>query len=175
MIDSRADERKTVATGGINMKSRLRIATSLLVLLASAGAILEQANQKDVDAVIAADEAWLKVYATGDVAKSVAFCDEQASMLAPNAPIATGKTALTNAISADVSRPDFKIEWHPDRAGVARSGDLGYTVGTTQSSFKDASGKTIQDKGKYLTIWKKQADGSWKVLFDAFSTDLPPA
>ena len=94
-------------------------------------------------------------------------------MLAPNTPIATGKAALTKVIGADLGRPDYRIEWHADRVGVARSGDLAYTVGTTESSFRDASGKVVSDKGKYLTIWKKQADGSWKVLFDTFSSDLP--
>ena len=71
--------------------------------------------------------------------------------------------------------PDYKLAWHPNKVGVARSGDLGYTSGTYDLSFKDASGKTISDKGKYLTVWKKEADGSWKVLFDMFNSDLPPA
>ena len=48
-----------------------------------------------------------------------------------------------------------------------------YTSGTTEMNFKDASGKTNHDKGKYLTVWKKQADGSWKVLYDMFNSDLP--
>ena len=90
------------------MTSRPRIALSLLVLLASAGAILAQSNQKDVDAVRAADEGWLKVYNARDLEKSVAFCDEQASMLAPNTPIATGKAALTEVIKADLGRPDVQ-------------------------------------------------------------------
>jgi ketosteroid isomerase-like protein len=157
------------------MTLRSRIVSSLVVLLLGAGAILAQTNQKEVEAVRAADEAWLKVYAARDLEKSVAFCDEDGSMLAPNAPIATGKAALTKVIASDLGRPDYKIEWRADRVGVSRSGDLGYTVGTTRSSFKEASGKTVFDNSKYLTVWKKQKDGSWKVLFDTFSTDLPPS
>jgi len=38
----------------------------------------------------------------------------------------------------------------------------------------DASGKTVVYEGKYLTVWKKQADGSRKVLYDVFNSDLPP-
>ena len=38
---------------------------------------------------------------------------------------------------------------------------------------KEASGKTVSDKGKYLTVWKKQPDGSWKVLLDIYNSDLP--
>jgi ketosteroid isomerase-like protein len=40
-------------------------------------------------------------------------------------------------------------------------------------SFKDESGKTISDRGKYLMVWKKQSDGAWKVLFDMNNSDLP--
>ena len=40
-------------------------------------------------------------------------------------------------------------------------------------SFRDTSGKAISDKGKYLMVWKKQADGAWKVLFDMSNSDLP--
>ena len=88
-------------------------------------------------------------------------------MLVPNAPIATGKEALTKAIASDFAQGD--TTWHPNKVGVARSGDLGYTSGTTEATFKDASGKTASFKGKYLTVWKKQVDGSWKVLFDSFN------
>jgi len=93
-------------------------------------------------------------------------------MLAPNAPIATGKDAIAKLIASDFGNDD--TTWHANKVGVARSGDLGYTSGTTENSIKDASGKTKSDKGKYLTVWKKQTDGSWKVLYDMFNSDLPP-
>lgn len=65
------------------------------------------------------------------------------------------------------------LTWHSNEVGAAHSGDLAYTSGTYQSALKGGSGKASVDKGKYLTIWKKQADGSWKVLFDTFNSDLP--
>lgn len=132
-----------------------------------------RSNSKAVDKVRAADAAWLKVYDTRDVDKSVAFFDDQGSMLVPNAPIATGKKAIAKLIARGFELQDSKLTWHPDKAGVARSGDLGYTSGAYDVSFKDASGKTVSDKGKYLMVWKKQTDGSWKVLFDMSNTDLP--
>jgi ketosteroid isomerase-like protein len=124
-------------------------------------------------AVLAADAAWLKTYVGKDVDKSVALCDEQGSLLWPNSPIATGKNAIAKLTASAFAIPDFTLVWHPDKVGVAGSGDLGYTSGTYDWSYKDPSGKAISDKGKYLTVWKKQADGSWKVLFDMFNTDLP--
>jgi len=38
----------------------------------------------------------------------------------------------------------------------------------------DQKGNPATEKGKYLTVWKKQADGSWKVIEDMFNSDLPP-
>jgi ketosteroid isomerase-like protein len=142
-------------------------------MLVSNGAVFGQTGGKEEEAILAADAAWLKVYQRKDLAKSVAFCDEQASMLAPDAPIAIGKDAIAKVMADDFKHDN--IAWHAKKVGVARSGDLGYTSGTTEMSLKDAAGKTMSYKGKYLTLWKKQADGEWKVLYDMFNSDLPPS
>jgi len=154
------------------MRSSQWIVTGLLLLIAGSTAV-GQASGNAEDAVLAADAAWLKVYAAKDLEKSVAFFDDEGSMAAPNSPIATGKGALTKLIGGAFAIPDYKLSWHANKVGVARSGELGYTSGTYDLSFKDAYGKTISDKGKCLTVWKKEADGTWKVLSDMFNSDLP--
>jgi ketosteroid isomerase-like protein len=157
-----------VSKGG-NVRSQTWL-TAMLFFAIRAGA-LGQTSKNAEDGILAADLAWEKVYSAKDLDRSVAFCDEEGSMLAPNTPIATGKAALAKAIAGDFAHGD--LAWHPNKAGVARSGELGYTSGTYEQRFKNASGKTVLDKGKYLTVWKKQADGTWKVLFDMFNSDLP--
>jgi ketosteroid isomerase-like protein len=156
-----------VANGGINMRSQQRVV--------SASAAHGRTSGKAVDAVRAADAAWLKAYTAKDLDKAVAFCDEQGSMLMPNAPVATGKDAIAKLIASHFAIHYSKLTWHPNSVGVARSGELGYTSGTYELSFKEASGKTIADKGKYLIVWKKHPDSTWKVLFDMSNSDLPPA
>ena len=151
------------------------VVAALIFLAVGAGATFGQTNSKATDAIRVADEAWLKTYEAKDVDRAVAFCDEQGSMLWPNAPIATGKNAIAKLTASAFAIRDFKLVWHPDKLGIARSGELGYSSGTYLWTFKDASGKPISDTGKYLTVWKRQADGSWKVLFDTFNTDLPPS
>jgi ketosteroid isomerase-like protein len=111
------------------------------------------------------------VYSAKDLSKSVAACDDQVSMLSPNAPIAIGKTAVAKAIQDDFSTGD--LSWRPNAAGVARSGDLGYTTGLYELRLKGAAGGAVVDNGKYLTIWKKEPDGFWRVLFDTFNSDRP--
>lgn len=151
------------------------IITGLILVVVSMDVLFAQSGGKATDGIRAADAAWLKTYEAKDVDKAVAFCDEQGSMLWPNDPVATGKAAITKLTASAFAIPDFKLVWQPEKVGVARSGNLGYTSGTYVWTFKDASGKPVSDRGKYLTVWRKQADGSWKVLFDMFNTDLPPS
>ena len=148
------------------MRLRQRIVTGCVFVVVSASVAHGQARAKAEDALLAADVAWEKVYAAKDLARAVVLCDEHGSMLVPDAPVATGKEALAKAIASDFAQGD--TTWHPNKVGVARSGELGYTSGTTDLTFKDAAGKTVAKKGNYLTVWKKDADGSWK----SYSTRL---
>jgi ketosteroid isomerase-like protein len=63
----------------------------------------------------------------------------------------------------------------PDtRAEASKGGDFVYTIGTysmTVSNPKDK--KPITDRGKYLTVFKKQPDGTWKMVADMINSDLP--
>jgi len=69
-----------------------------------------------------------------------------------------------------------KLTWKPDFSDMAASGDLGYTYGTyvLTSKDKDKDGKPIVELGRYLTIWKKQKDGSWKVAVDMDNASPKP-
>jgi ketosteroid isomerase-like protein len=57
-----------------------------------------------------------------------------------------------------------RLEWAPAVAEVAASGDLGYTSGPWRYTVKGDDKPSAF--GHYLTVWKKQADGHWKVLVD---------
>jgi ketosteroid isomerase-like protein len=76
-----------------------------------------------------------------------------------------GKESIAKTMGF-LDTPDNHLTWAPVGAGIAASGDLGYTYGTYEFSSKDKDGKPAVNKGKYATIWKKQKDGSWKVALD---------
>ena len=40
-----------------------------------------------------------------------------------------------------------------------------------EESFNDAGGNTVRVVGKYVVVWKKQANGQWKAVVDIFNTD----
>lgn len=150
-----------------------RIATVLALLAISAAAALAQTKGEAEKNIRAADAAWLKAYAAKDVDKAVASLDDEGAMLPPNAPIAIGKGAVRKSIAAAFAMPGYNLVWHIAKLDVAASGDFGITNGPYEFTYKDVSGKTIFDKGKSLTVWKKQPNGSWKVLYDMFNSDLP--
>jgi ketosteroid isomerase-like protein len=153
--------------GGTIVRLRQRIIVGSVFVVVGASVALGQAGGKAEDGLLAADVAWEQVYSAKDLAKAVAFCDEHGTMSVPDAPVVTGTEALAKAIASDFAQGD--TTWRPNKVGVALSGELGYTSGTTDLTFKDKSGKTLRKKGNYLTVWKKDAVGSWKVLFDSFN------
>lgn len=68
------------------------------------------------------------------------------------------------------------LAWQPVHAGVASSGDLGFTVGDWVSTGRRPNGAIFQRFGKYLTIWRKQGDGggSWRFVIDGGNGSPPP-
>jgi len=155
---------------------KYRLACLAVATMVFAGAVSSSAQKKNStaeDAIRAADQGWEHVFGMKDLKASVDFCAEDASFMPPNSPIATGKQAIGQVFTGFFAIPEIKLNWHPTKIGVARSGELGYSVGVYEMSFKDPAGKQVTDRGKYVTVWKKQSDGSWKVVNDIFNSDLP--
>lgn len=63
-----------------------------------------------------------------------------------------------------------KLDWRPAYSGIARSGDLGFTTGPFL--FRGGDGRAV---GHYFTVWRRQADGSWKWIFDGGTGVVDPA
>jgi ketosteroid isomerase-like protein len=93
----------------------------------------------------------------------------------PNgADFLTGKGTIAKTMGF-LDDKNNSLTWTPIGADV--SGDLGYTYGSFEFRSRDASGKTTINRGKYTSIWKRQNDGSWKVVLDmgnATSSEIVP-
>jgi uncharacterized protein (TIGR02246 family) len=126
----------------------------------------------DESAVKEADSQWSKTAMANDLDGTVSYYSDDASLLPPNAPIATGKQAI-RAVWAAMLTPDTTVSWQVTKAEVARSGDLAYVSGTYQIAAKNPKGKAQEDRGKMVEVWKKQADGNWKTVADIFNSDMP--
>ena len=129
----------------------------------------------DEAAIRNAEAAWSKVAEAKQVDAMVAYYADDASLFLDNAPIATGKDAIRRTWEEMFQAPGFSLSWKPVQVEVALSGDLGYSRGTYELTMNDPKGKPMTDRGKYVVVWKKQADGSWKAVADIGNSDLPPA
>ena len=77
------------------------------------------------------------------------------------------------ASSAKWLPADFQLTWTPQGGQMSPAGDMGFTWGHYTGRSKDKDGKPVVQSGRYMTIWKRQADGTWKVAMDA-SNEEPP-
>jgi ketosteroid isomerase-like protein len=86
-----------------------------------------------------------------------------------------GGISSREAISKQPPWPEgTSLTWTPVKADMSASGDLGYTYGNYVLKSKDKDGKIVANYGKYVSIWKKQKDGKWKVVVDIGNSNPEP-
>lgn len=85
----------------------------------------------------------------------------------------SGLQAIRANVAGDFTDPTFSLTWDPESAVLLESGQMGYTSGHYVASGTNPDKKPYKSGGQYITVWKKQKDGSWKVLFDAGSSTGP--
>ena len=118
-------------------------------------------------ALLEADRQWAQ--STTDIDLYMSFFAPDGTVYVQGMPAMTGLETIRKAFSEMSAAPDFSVTWTASKADVAGSGDIGYTAGTYDMTMNGA-----KDAGKYVTVWKKQPDGVWKVSEDIFNTNLPP-
>jgi len=119
------------------------------------------------------DDEWSSTAARNDLDGTVAFYAGDAVLLPPNAPIAKDPKAIRESW-AGLLGPHTSVSWKATKVEVAKSGELGYLYGTYHLKIDDPKGgPAIQDTGKILEVWKKQADGRWKCIVDTYNSDIP--
>jgi ketosteroid isomerase-like protein len=152
------------------MKAKSLLVSIWIVLLSFAfvsSASAAGSKKADEQAVRDADAEWSKVAGAKDLDKTVSFYADDALVLPPNASMVTSKDGIRNLWKGFFDSLT-EISWKTTRVEMAKSGDMGYFIGTYAMTMKDGT----EDRGKYCEVWKKQADGKWKVAVDMFSSDF---
>ena len=130
----------------------------------------------DVKTLRDLDAQSLAAWAAKDVDRIAAFYTEDASIGVPNMPLVRGREAMRAGLKGVFADPNFKLEFAPGEVEAALSGDLGFVRGSYTATQTDPkSAKTVVEKGNYLIIYEKQADGSWKVTNDFATPEAPAA
>ena len=148
---------------------RTGIFLATLVVLSASGCAPQVDLEAERTALLGTDKEWAEAAATSDMERLLSFWTEDAVIYPAGAPAVVGKEAIREFIHRSRSLPGFSVSWEPTQAVVSDSGNIGYTLGTTEFTVNDAEGKPISNRGKYVLIWKKQADGSWECAVDIFN------
>lgn len=135
------------------------------------GGCQEQASKADpaaIQAAIKADEKkWNDEFKAKDQEALIAHYADDAYFVAPGAKAANGSMEIRKAYSDGLNDQNFEITFASDKVDVSASGDLAYARGHFTEKYTDPkTGKVMSDSGSYVTIYKKQQDGSWKAVED---------
>lgn len=159
------------------MKRLLSIAAVALLLavgFAIRGRATAAAGAKaNADTLRQMEVEFMKSAAEHGSAGYMAYYAEDAVELPNGSDALQGKEAVAKTMGF-LDQKENHLEWTAVYADMAAAGDLGYTYGTYVFTTKDKTGKTVQDYGKYTSIWKKQKDGKWKVVLDMGNSSPAP-
>ena len=100
---------------------------------------------------------------------AAALYAEDAIVLPPNQAAVQGRAAIQASLEGFPPFSNFQVQ----TLEIEGRGDLAYERGTNSLTVTPAGAAPIEDRGKYVAIWRKQADGSWKILRDIWNSDLP--
>ncbi len=135
-----------------------------LVAQAARGDTVETLKQidRDFDATTAREgiEGWVSYFADDGI------------MMPGGHDMVVGKQAIREYETKAFAIPGFALRWEPIDGGV--SGNLGYTYGVFKTARNGPNGEQVFSYGKYVTIWKRQADRSWKVAVDIGNASPAP-
>jgi ketosteroid isomerase-like protein len=138
---------------------------------AAAPAVVDTAKD---EAAIKADEVqWTADFKSKDPARISAHYAADATAMLPGAPVMSGLPAIVAGMTEAVKDPAFSLDFTNQTTSV--SGDLAYTRGTfTQTASDPKTKQTVTLHGSYVTVWRRQADGSWKALEDIATPAAEP-
>ena len=148
------------------MRTFVLIFAASTVLVAS-GCARSVDTEKERSALLTTDSQWM--HSASDASKFASYYAADASFYPQGAPLVKGQAAIRDAWKQLSSAPGFALEWRVVDSKVSAAGDSAYTAGTYQLKVTGGG-----EKGKYVTLWAKQTDGSWKVTNDIFNADETP-
>ena len=139
----------------------------ILMVMALAGCLQEAAPSVPADpsVLMDADRAFAAAVAQDGVEAWVSWFATDGAQIQPGSGEIIGHDAI-RSLMAGLDDPNFTLSWEPMRADIAASGDLGWTTGLYVSEGIGPDGEPRRGQGRYVTIWRKEADGSWKVVMD---------
>ncbi len=161
----------------MNMKRHSLILLTLGFLISTGCSQAPAPDNREADARALRDgevAAFVKDWGSKDADRIAAHYTDDGSLMVPNAPMMTGKDAIAKGMKDALADPNWSLAMQSVQVEVSRGGDLGYTRGTYVLTATDpASKKVATENGRFVAIFRKQADGSWKAIQDISNAEAP--
>jgi uncharacterized protein (TIGR02246 family) len=118
--------------------------------------------------------AFVKDWGGKDVGRIAAHFTDDGNLIIPNGPAMTGREAIAKGMKYALADPNWSLAMQPVQVDVSQSGDLAYVRGTYALTATDpASSKVATEKGRFIAIFRKQPDGSWKAVQQISNAEAP--
>ena len=150
------------------MNTQLRLILPVIMLLSSCTLEKEKDSlEKWKSEIVEAEMNFSAMAAEKGISEAfISYAAEDAVLMRNNKLVVGKQDLIAYLENQPVNVKDERLSWKPDYADVSSSGDLGYTYGQFIYSYTDSTGSTVENKGVFHTVWKRQADGSWKFVWD---------
>jgi uncharacterized protein (TIGR02246 family) len=158
------------------MNRALLPALSAVVLLAACHNSKPAFNAAGaVDAIRAGEVQWNLDWKSGDAGKVTAHYAPEAWVMDPGEAPVKGVQAIRASVQRAMDDPGFTVSFSSDKVDVASAGDLAVSRGAFKLTATDPGSKTVQTSaGTFVTVYKPQADGSWKAVWDIATLSPAP-
>lgn len=121
--------------------------------------------------VLALNDRFSKAVANQDVDGVLDLYEDNARLMAPNAPVAQGTAAMRQVFQGFIDMGANSLELQIEE--LYEGGDLVIDVGRYVLGLQGPDGESIEDRGKYVDVLRRQPDGSLRLIADIFNSDAP--
>jgi ketosteroid isomerase-like protein len=116
--------------------------------------------------LMAADVAFDSAVAASRTEAWVGFFADSGRQTDRHGDFIIGHDAIRAHMAGFLGDTTYQLRWKPDHARVSGDGTLGYTMGRSETRQRQGDSSVVVGRSRYLTVWRKQPDGSWKVDAD---------
>ncbi|HEX7847466.1 MAG TPA: DUF4440 domain-containing protein [Chitinophagaceae bacterium] len=149
------------------MRRQFNVLVLISIVFAACKSNIVTKNNDAITEITRAEKAFNDMAAEKGIAEAFWFFADSTAVIkrGRNDSIIHGKDGIRNFYSADFYKA-ASVTWSPDFVSASPDGNMGYTYGKFLWQSKDSAGNVTEARGIFHTVWKKQADGSWKYVWD---------
>jgi len=153
--------------------NRFALLLVVLSLIPAAATHAQKKSASDRAALRQTELEFAKAFADRDVARFASFVSDDARFTG-GGKVSEGKPAILEHWSKMMQDPNLTLTWTPDIVETSAAGDLGYTSGPYQVAVKRPDGSIAGERGRFASVWRRHADGRYRIVFDIGSPEEPP-